>query len=164
MRHFSSSYLLPTFELATFKPLPIRHWTSLIWKLTSILKAFTKKPILHLCTASMTAENILVAQGVHHSAFLDKMLPSQHHHPVLLGKNGTSDSQLQRKAANEAIWWFENTFASMTFLKKPHRCFMAIFPEGSSQGGYRNVYFYKESATSFKVVFNIFKCICESPA
>lgn len=38
---------------------------------------------------------------------------------------------------------------------------MAILPERSSQGGHRNVYFYTESATSFKVVFSILKCICE---
>lgn len=86
MRHFSSSYLLPTFELATFKPLLTSHRTSLIWKLTSTLKALTKKPILHLWTSSMTAEDILVAQGVNHPPFLDKMLPSQHHHPVITGK------------------------------------------------------------------------------
>lgn len=49
----------------------------------------------------------------------------------------------------------------MTFLKIKHtECFMAIFPERNSQGGYRSVYFYIESATSFKVMFNIFKHIC----
>lgn len=37
---------------------------------------------------------------------------------------------------------------------------MAIFPERNSQGGYRSVYFYIESVTSFKVMFNIFKHIC----
>lgn len=83
VRHFSSSYSLPTFELAAFKPLLTSHWTSLIWKLTSILKAFTKKLILHLCTSSMTAGNILVAQGVNHAP---KMSPSQHHHSVITGK------------------------------------------------------------------------------
>lgn len=59
-------------------------------------------------------------------------------------------TQLQTQAANEGIWWSENTFASMTFLKELYTCFMAIFPKRSSQGGNRSMYFYIESATYFQ--------------
>lgn len=122
----SNSHSLTESETFFIQLFVTKLWTWYFWILAhqpldklnlKINKYFTKKPILHLCTFSMTAENILVAQGVNYPAFVDKMLPSQHHHPLSLRKNGTSDPQLRTRAANEAVWSFENTFASMVFLK-----------------------------------------------